>query len=293
MMTDPLDALRLPIEPVDPDPIFAARLKDRLRRAVLGGAMTEATHADLAWPPTLTPYIAVSDARRAIDWYVDVLDAHPRGEPFEMPDGSIGHAELGVGDAVLMLSEGSDQAPVQPPEPGRKFSHTIHATVDDVDDTMRRARERGAQVEREPRDEPYGRVAVFVDPFGHRWLLNQPPARATRLRQGDVSYITMVVADDERAKTFYGAVLGWRFSPGTVPRGWNVDGVQPMLGLWGDPSQHPEIQLCYRVADVEAAADRVRAHGGRAGEVDRKPYGLLVDCVDDQGARFQLWQPPD
>jgi predicted enzyme related to lactoylglutathione lyase len=102
-----------------------------------------------------------------------------------------------------------------------------------------------------------------------------------------------VVADDERAKEFYGAVLGWRFSPGTVEHGWQVTDVQPMVGLWGDPSQRPEIQLCYRVADVQAAAGRVREHGGVAGDVQRKPYGLLVECIDDQGAHFQLWQPLD
>jgi hypothetical protein len=38
---------------------------------------------------------------------------------------------------------------------------------------------------------------------------------------------------------------------------------------------------------------RVRQHGGQAGEIDRRPYGLIVDCVGDQGAAFQLWQPTD
>lgn len=140
-----------------------------------GGAAGE---AGLAWPPALTPYIAVHDARRAINWYVDVLGAHRRGEPYVMPDGSIGHAEVGLGDGVLMLSEGSTEVPVQPPAPtggGRTFSHTIHAQVDDVDATVRRAREHGAEVEREPEDQPYGRVAVVVDPFGHRWMLNKLP----------------------------------------------------------------------------------------------------------------------
>ncbi len=312
-MTDPLEALRVSVTPVDPDPIFAARLRERLQRALSeapeeapgeapGGEMTETandetameiTEADLAWPPTLTPYIAVRDARRALAWYVDVLGAHPRGEPYVMPDGSIGHAELGIGDAVLMLSEGSSQVPVQPPSGERAFSHTIHAQVDEVDATVRRAREQGAEVEREPVDEPYGRVAVIVDPFGHRWMLNKPPGRAARQRHGDVAYVTMVVPDDEQARQFYGAVLGWRFSAGSVPKGWNVERVQPMLGLVGAGGQHPEVQLCYRVGDIDAAVRRVGEHGGRAGEIERKPYGLLAECVDNQGARFQLWQPVD
>lgn len=140
-----------------------------------------ADDASYDWPPTLTPYIAVRDARRAIDWYVKVFKATPRGEPIVMPDGSVGHAELGFGDAVLMLAEGSAGVPVQPPSPGA-HSHTLHVQVDDVDNTVDQARRDGADVEREPTDEPYGRVAVLVDPFGHRWLLNKPPAGATRRR---------------------------------------------------------------------------------------------------------------
>ncbi|HET8684024.1 MAG TPA: VOC family protein [Micromonosporaceae bacterium] len=142
---------------------------------------TARSDAGPSWPPALTPYITVYDARRAVEWYVDVLGAHRRGEPYVMPDGSVGHAEVGLGDGVLMISEGSTEVPVQPPAPagaGRTFSHTIHAQVDDVDATVRRAREHGAEVEREPEDQPYGRVAVVIDPFGHRWMLNRPPGRA-------------------------------------------------------------------------------------------------------------------
>jgi predicted enzyme related to lactoylglutathione lyase len=293
-MTDPLDALRAPVTPIDPDPRFAARLRRALERA-LGGDMTEVetttSAADPAWPPTLTPYIAVRDGRRALRWYADVFGAERRGDPYVGPDGSIGHAELRIGDAVLMLSEGSTQVPVQPPAGGGTHSHTLHVQVDDVDSTIRRARELGASVEREPVDESYGRVAVIVDPFGHRWMLNRPPGRAARERHGDVAYVTMAVPDGERAKSFYGAVLGWRFSAGSTAGGWNVDGVRPMVGLAGGNDR--EVQLCYRVSDIETGVARVRAAGGQAGPVERKPYGLLADCVDDQGARFQLWQPVD
>jgi uncharacterized glyoxalase superfamily protein PhnB len=304
-MNDPLDALRAPVTPVDPDPAFAARLRERLRRALAGpeeptgsegGEMTDTTstnEADLAWPATLTPYITVRDARRAVDWYVEVFGATRRGEMYVMPDGSIGHAEVGIGDAVLMLSEGSTQVPVQPPSGGGTFSHSIHVQLDDVDGAVRQARRLGAQVEREPVDEPYGRVAVIVDPFGHRWMLNKPPARASRQRHGDIGYVTMVVPDDQRALDFYGGVLGWRFSPGSVPGGWNVEDARPHVGLWGAGDERTEVQLCYRVGDIEAAVRRVRELGGHAADIDRKPYGLIVECVDNQGLHFQLWQPVD
>jgi uncharacterized glyoxalase superfamily protein PhnB len=300
-MTDPLDALRTPITPVDPDPIFAARLRERLRalleppevsggRVVTQAETTQAEEAESAWPPALTPYITVSDGRRALDWYVTVFGARRRGQMYVMPDGSIGHAELAIGDAVLMLSEGSTQVPVQPPT-GSIYSHSLHLQVDDVDSTVRLAREQGAAVEREPGDQPYGRVAVIIDPFNHRWMLNTPPPGATRIRPGDVGYVTIAVPDDQRARDFYGAVLGWRFQPGTVPGGWQVSDTQPPIGLSGG-SGSSEVQLCYRVTDIEAATRRVREHGGQVAEIERKPYGLLVECVDDQGMTFQLWQPP-
>lgn len=249
-----------------------------------------ASNEHTAWPPALTPYIAVRDARRAIDWYVKVFNAAPRGEPFEMPDGSIGHAELGIGDAVLMLAEGSDEVPVQPPEATGTHSHSIHIQVADVDDTVQRARHEGAEVEREPVDQPYGRVAVVVDPFGHRWMLNQPPAGASRLRHGDIAYITIARTDSGPARHFYGAVLGWQFEAGSVEDGWNVADVRPMVGVAGG-ARRADVQLCYQVDDIDAAIERVRQHGGTAGEPEPKPYGLLVECVDNQGVRFQLFHP--
>ncbi len=303
-MTDPLDALRMPVEPVDPDPAFAERLRAELRQAVLdplGGTMTEtapAVEEDTAWGPTLSPYIVVSDARRALAWYMDVFGAHQRGELHVNEDGTIGHAEIGIGDAVLMLDEPSDlwpEVPVAAPAgPPSKHSHTLHLQVSDVDDVTRRAVARGATVERPPRDQPYGRSSVIVDPFGHRWMLLKPPGRATRHRHGDVSYVTMVVGDDERTKRFYGAVFGWEWEPGSTPHSWAPAGhAGERFGISGDRSQRPEVQLCYRVNDISVAAERVRAAGGVAEEIERRSYGLMVNCVDDQGVHFQLWQPVD
>lgn len=240
------------------------------------------TDTDTTWGPTLSPYLLVTDAPRALDWYGEVFGARRRGEVYVMPDGSVGHAELVIGDAVLMLAEGPGEAPSAPPR------HAVHVRVPDVDDTVRRAAAGGASVEREPADQPYGRVAAIVDPFGHRWLLNQPTAPGTCLRHGDVAYVSMLVPDDEAARDFYGAVLGWRSSPGSVEHAWQVEEVAPRVGI---ARGEPAVQLCYRVTDVEAAAERVRRHSGSAGEVARRPYGLMIDCTDPAGAHFQLWQP--
>ncbi len=298
-MIDPFEALREPALPVDPDPDFAARLRERLTRAVLdqGETMTtqETTEREPAWPPTLSPYIVVSDARLALDWYVEVFGARRRGELYVNDDGTIGHAEVAIGDAVLMFAEASDlwpDVPVAAPDAPTSYSHTLHVQVDDVDGTVATARRRGASVEREPADQPYGRNAVIVDPFGHRWMVNKPPASATRLRQGDIVHVTMVTADAERARDFYEAVLEVPFGPGSSPGAWGAEETNPQFGMWSPPGQDPQVQLCFRVDDVEAAVARVRAAGGQAAEIERKPYGLLVECDDDQGTHFQLWQPP-
>ncbi len=174
------------------------------------------------------------DARQAIDWYIEVFGARPRGDVYEGSDGSIGHAELAIGDAVLMLSIPWLEGGVDAPEPGRPHSHSLHLQVDDVDGTVRRAADEGAEIERQPEDQPYGRVATLLDPFGHRWMLNQPPRSASRVAHGDIGYVTLSVPDDERAKAFYGAVLGWEFTPGHVARGWQIEGRTPQMGLHGE-----------------------------------------------------------
>ena len=299
-MIDPLMSLYRPSPAIDPDPAFAARLRSRLQQLLLddpGGeiVMTDNTIAaakaneHIAWGPALTPYITVADARRAIDWYVAVFDGHRRGEAYVMDDGRIGHAEVGIGDAVLMISDPFADIGVEAPS-GPAHSHSLHVQVAHVDDTVRKAADGGATIERQPTDEPYGRVATIVDPFGHRWMVNQPPPGASRLRDGDVGYISLVVPDDERAKAFYGSVLGWRFSAGNVERGWNVDDVNPMVGIGGG-ADTPAAQICYKVSDIAAAITRVRDRGGRAGDPSERPYGLLAECTDDQGVTFHLWQP--
>ena len=137
--------------------------------------------------PALTPYIVVSDARRARWPGTSRCSAvERRGADYVNPDGTIGHAEIGIGDAVLMLSEASDlwpDVPVRAPDSPATFSHSLHLQVDDVDAATERARRGGAAVEREPADQPYGRASVLVDPFGHRWILLRPPARPARSRR--------------------------------------------------------------------------------------------------------------
>lgn len=291
-MTDPLDALRMPVEPVDPDPRFAAELRDRLRRAVLIGEdmTTTTTTAEPTPLSALTPYLAVSDARAALDFYVEVFGAVRRGEPVVMDDGRIGHAELEIGGAVLMLAEEfAEIGHVAAPTGGA----SIRVEVPDPDRVVDRAVELGAELVRPVTSSPYGRAGNIRDPFGQRWLVSQgTPSQAAskRVPHGHAGYFTFQVPDDELAKEFYGAVLGWRFSPGSVERGWGIEGNGLEGGLWGGPGRQVGWKLMYAVDDLNAALDRVREHGGQVGKIERQPYGLSADCVDNQGIEFWLWQ---
>lgn len=292
-MPEPFDALRRPSERVAPDPDFAAELRDNLRRVILNGAdMTTtseapATDAELR---SLTPYLAVSDARAALDFYVDVFGAVRRGEPILMDDGRIGHAELAIGDAVLMLAEEYPEIGHVAPQAG---GASVRVEVPDADVSVTRALELGATLIRAVSDSPYGRGGSFRDPFGQRWLVSQAtPKPAPASKPGEAMYFTFQVPDDEPAKVFYGGVLGWRFSPGSVEGAWSIEGHGLQGGLWGGPGRQVGWKLMYAVDDLDAALTRVREQGGQAGEVENHPYGLTADCTDNQGIEFYLWQQP-
>lgn len=301
-MTDPFQGLRAPIVSTDPDPSFADRLRARIQMALEqrgANVPTRTRQPETAAAPApvtgVVPYLAVADAPRALAWYVDALGARRRGEPIVMPDGRVGHAELEVAGQVLMLADEHPEMGVVAPEPGAGATVTLHLTVDDVDALAARAVEAGAELERPPADHPYGRNAVLRDPFGHRWLV----ASATRpaawggeragLRPGDLAYVSLWVPDVDRAAAFFGAVLGWAYAPGSGPQGRQVEGVTPRHGLWGG-QERSTLFLCFAVDDVHAAAARVRVAGGRAEAPREEPYGLVADCVDDQGLPFAMVQ---
>lgn len=120
----------------------------------------------------LTPYLAVADAREAILWYVERLGAQVTYEPVVMPDGRIGHTELAVDAARWMMADEHPEIQVEAPVEGRGAAVTLHLTVRDVDAVVERVLAGGALLDRGPEDSSVGRVAVFRDPFGHRWFLS-------------------------------------------------------------------------------------------------------------------------
>ncbi|MGH3927518.1 MAG: VOC family protein, partial [Pseudonocardiaceae bacterium] len=158
-----------------------------------------------------------------------------------------------------------------------------------VDATVREAVEAGARLERAATDHDYGRNAVVVDPSGHRWMISSSPTATPAPQHGDLAYLTHAVADTERARAFYGAVLGWTFTPGRVEDGWHIEGTYPPAGMHGS-TDRSGIEPVYQVDDLAAALAAVRDHGGQAGEPQQHPYGRIAECIDDQGVHFQLLQ---
>jgi len=124
-------------------------------------------------PAKLIPYLAVSDARAAIDFYARAFGAI---EKFRLEqDGRIGHAELRIGDEAFYLSDEWPEMKVLGPDklPGTAVSLVLE--VPDVDSAFERAISAGATVERPVTEQDYGRSGWLVDPFGHRWSLYSPP----------------------------------------------------------------------------------------------------------------------
>ena len=120
---------------------------------------------------TLTPYLAVDSASEAIEFYKRAFGAK---ESVRMPgpDGTIGHAELEIGDSKVMLSDPFPQASTRPPKELGGTSGSVFMYVEDVDATVKRAVDAGATVTMEVEDQFWGdRFGTVSDPFGHIWAI--------------------------------------------------------------------------------------------------------------------------
>jgi predicted enzyme related to lactoylglutathione lyase len=306
---DPFDALRAPAPPVDPDPRFAAALRERVVRALLDPTSRDERPIDLA---RLDP--GQLDA--------GPLDAGPRGETMTsdsatptatVTNGDVVYASLWLSDVdraaefygTLLgwqLMPGSapngrhirDVRPAMgmwsvPPE--QNTMYLCHG-VDDVHEAIRRVRAAGGQAQ-EPVAEDFGLTAECVDNQGMRFALNEvpvgSPVAAGEPRTGELAYLTIGVPSTAAFREFYGAVFGWQFTPGRVNDGWGIDGVRPMSGLSGG-AERPVVRPMYTVSDIAAAVEKVRELGGTAVEPATRPYGQESLCTDNQGTEFYLGQ---
>jgi PhnB protein len=121
----------------------------------------------------VTPSLVVDGGVKALEFYAEAFDATERTR-FPGPDGTIAHAEIEIGDSVVMVEDASPYMGTQAPPPGglEGSPTSLFVYVDDVDAVIERAVELGAGLKRAPQDQFYGdRDGAIVDPFGHTWTI--------------------------------------------------------------------------------------------------------------------------
>ena len=120
---------------------------------------------------SITPYLTVDDGKGAIEFYKRAFGATDRGA-MAAPDGRIAHAELRIGDAVIMLSDKFPQFAGQTPKEVGGTTVAIFLFVEDVDAVVQDAADAGATIIMQPEDQFWGdRLGQVIDPFGHVWQI--------------------------------------------------------------------------------------------------------------------------
>jgi PhnB protein len=130
---------------------------------------------------SITPYLVIKDAAKAIDFYKQAFGAK---EMMRMggPDGRVAHAELRIGDSVIMMSDEHPDMGFRGPEAIGGTPVSLLLYVEDVDAVAAQAVKSGAKEMRPVADQFYGdRMGTFQDPFGHVWSIashveDVPPA---------------------------------------------------------------------------------------------------------------------
>ncbi len=121
---------------------------------------------------TVTPYLIVRGAARAIDFYKTAFGAT---ELFRMPmpDGRLGHAEIRISGSIVMLADEFPERNVKGPQSLGGTSVGISVYVEDCDASFNRAVAAGAKVEQPLADKFYGdRSGTLLDPYGHKWTFS-------------------------------------------------------------------------------------------------------------------------
>lgn len=119
--------------------------------------------------PRITPYLCVDGAAAAIDFMVEVFAGTERMR-LTAPDDKIGHAEVAIGDGLIMVSDEYPEMGLLGPKSIGGTAVTISIFVEDADATYAKAVAAGATAESPVETQFYGdRGGMLVDPFGHRW----------------------------------------------------------------------------------------------------------------------------
>jgi PhnB protein len=120
---------------------------------------------------SITPYLVVTDAKRAIEFYQRAFGAHEIVK-MDGPNGKIMHAELKIGDSVLMLADEMPGTGTSAPKTLGGTTAGVMLYTDNVDSVFKQAISAGAKADQQPADQFWGdRYGKLTDPFGHSWSL--------------------------------------------------------------------------------------------------------------------------
>ena len=121
---------------------------------------------------SITPYLVISEAAKAIDWYKHAFGAQQTLRMEDPTTGKIGHAELKIGDSYIMLADEYPDMGYRSPKTLGGAGISLLLYVKDVDGTVKEAVDAGAKLERPLQDQFYGdRTGTIQDPFGHVWTI--------------------------------------------------------------------------------------------------------------------------
>ena len=326
MTTDPFLSLRQPVAPLAPRPDFAESLRARMQAALTPTDPNEPNDANertramssttTITETTLVPYLSVRDGVAALAWYTEVFGAIETLRYVDDNDGRVGHAELTIGGGRFNLADEYPEMDIVGPATLGGTSVALMLDVVDVDHTYGRAIEGGATSPRPPEDQAHGhRTATVIDPFGHRWLLSQELAAPTTTsispteeqlvdagsswtithrRPVEPGYLTMHVGDGDRASAFFGSLFAWEVESGNAGEGFgHIHNTTFPMGFApaGDGPGAEAVTVYFRVDDIEPYAERVVELGGQVLARTQYDSGGNAECVDDQGFRFDLFQP--
>ncbi len=273
---------RLAVDLVDlPREGFRARLSADLGKRAEGMKQATATPHIPAGFSSITPYVIVRGADKFIEFVKQAFGAE---EVFRMnqPDGTIGHAEVRIGDSMLELSDGAEAYPPRPT--------AIHLYVPDADVTYARAAAAGAKTLIAPTDMPYGdREADITDPFGNNWYIG------TRKQEGPIPAgmrtitPTIHVKGTDRLIEFIKQAFGAQELDRTLGPDGVVRHAQLKLGdavvelgeAGGFVATLPGT-IHYYVEDADAVyANALRAGATTIGPLSDRPYGDRAAEVED------------
>ncbi len=198
---------------------------------------------------------------------------------------------------VLPLPEEAKQA-------GAVSHWLAYIGTTDVDGTVGQATKTGAKICVPAQDIPsVGRFAVLLDPQGALFAVYKPeqePGAEEPPQNGDCSWHELVTGDVKLAWDFYAPLFGWErkgaghdMGPLGVYQEYGRPGSSPLGGMFKKPAEMPgppHWELYFRVDDVNAGAERVKAGGGQIlnGPMEVPGGDFIVNCLDPFGAGFSL-----